>query len=201
MMQVVTLSAEDTPEIVDVFCDAFHAYPVMRYVLGESPDYDRRLTRLIHLFVMGRVMRDEPIRGIASDGALCAAATMSYPERQEDTPAGFTELREAAWRELGLEARQRYDRCTSAWSPLAVNVPQLHLNMIGVRRSMHGQKAGRMLLTEVVSVSKSTPGSQGISLTTELPRNVELYQHMGYEVTGHVNVTPDLETWALFHRH
>ena len=200
-MKPVRLTAESAEQIVDVFTDAFYDYPVMRFVLGESPsDYKHRLDLLNRLFVMGRALREEPLIGIVHEGVLIGAATMSYPDKQENIPPAFAQLRELVWSELGPEPRRRHELCVAAWEPLAIDVPQLHLNMVGVRRTMHGTKLGRTLLDEVQEISRQTPGSQGVSLTTELPRNVELYQHMGYEVTGHVQVTPELETWALFRR-
>jgi hypothetical protein len=48
--------------------------------------------------------------------------------------------------------------------------------------------------------------SAGVSLTTENPRNVELYRHVGCEVIGHRVVgeyqrdgkATTLETWGMF---
>jgi ribosomal protein S18 acetylase RimI-like enzyme len=198
-MKPVRLAPESAKQIIDVFSDAFFDYPVMRFVLGDSSaDYKGRLDLLNRLFVMGRTLRDEPLLGIVDDGILIGAATMSYPDKQANIPAAFEQVRETIWSELGSEARSRHELCVAAWAPLAIDVPHLHLNMVGVRRAMHGSKLGRKLLDEVQDISRQMPGSQGVSLTTELPRNVELYQHIGYEVTGHVRVTPDMETWALF---
>jgi GNAT superfamily N-acetyltransferase len=198
-MKPVRLTREAVDQIVDVFSDAFYDYPVMRFVLGESSsDYTRRLNVLNRLFVMGRALRDEPLVGIVHEDQLIGAATMSYPEKQTNMPPAFEDLRELVWSELGAEPRRRHEQCVAAWAPLAIDVPHLHLNMVGVRRSMHGTRIGRRLLEEVQEISRQTPASKGVSLTTELPRNVELYQHVGYEVTGHVQVTPGLETWALF---
>jgi hypothetical protein len=39
-----------------------------------------------------------------------------------------------------------------------------------------------------------------VSLTTENPRNVELYRHFGYEVVGQGPVGPGLQTWGMFLR-
>ena len=198
-MKPVRLTPESVDEIVEVFSDAFFDYPVMRFVLAEaSSDYRRRLDLLNRLFVMNRALRGEPLIGIAHDGLLIGAATMSYPEKQADIPPDVAKARELIWSELGPEPRRRHELCVAAWEPLAIDVPHLHLNMIGVRRSLHGTKLGRTLLDEVQEISRQIPGSQGVSLTTELARNVELYQHMGYEVTGHVHVTEDMETWAMF---
>jgi GNAT superfamily N-acetyltransferase len=200
-MKPVRLTPQSADQIVEVFTDAFFDYPVMRFVLGESSsDYEYRLDLLNRLFVLGRALREEPLIGIVDDGMLIGAATMSYPDKQEEIPPAFAHVRELVWSELGPESRSRHERCVAAWEPLTMRVPHLHLNMIGVRRSMHGTKLGRKLLDEVQEISRQTPGSEGVSLTTELPRNVELYQHMGYEVTGHVQVTPEMETWALFRR-
>lgn len=38
----------------------------------------------------------------------------------------------------------------------------------------------------------------GVSLHTENPGNVALYEHFGYEVTGRGRVAPELEAWILF---
>jgi hypothetical protein len=39
-----------------------------------------------------------------------------------------------------------------------------------------------------------------VTLTTELPGNVQLYQHCGYEIVGRVDVAPGLETWGMYRR-
>ena len=57
--RVERLSSEDIQDIVDVLCDSFQEYPVMRFVLGSPADYEDRLRTLVHFFVMARVLRDE----------------------------------------------------------------------------------------------------------------------------------------------
>jgi hypothetical protein len=42
------------------------------------------------------------------------------------------------------------------------------------------------------------PGSAGVSLSTEVRRNVDLYRHFGYEVTGEARVSEELMTWGMF---
>jgi len=47
-MSVQIISPDRLDEIVDVLCDAFHDYPVMRYLVGPGhADYDVRLQRLL----------------------------------------------------------------------------------------------------------------------------------------------------------
>jgi len=40
--------------------------------------------------------------------------------------------------------------------------------------------------------------STGVSLSTELSRNLPLYEHFGYRVRGHARVGDTLETWTRF---
>src|SRR4051812_8079664 len=113
-MPVTTLSFDNVVEIVSVLSDAFHDYPVMRYVLGaDAPGvgapYNVRLHRLVQLFVSARAYRDEPMMGVRdAAGVLTAAAVVSLPASPNPRPA-FIALRESIWAELGAEARARYD--------------------------------------------------------------------------------------------
>ena len=184
-----------------VFRDAFHHYPVMRFVLGPGGDYEDRLERLIHLFVMARILRGEPVYGVDGDAGegLRAAATTSFPGAQASPPE-FEALRADVWAHLGPEARARYEACGAAWAPLGVDVPHLHLNMIGVRRAHQGSGLSRALLEEVHRLARESPGAQGVTLTTEEERNVAFYRHMGYEVTGRARIGPGVETWGFVRR-
>ena len=47
-------------------------------------------------------------------------------------------------------------------------------------------------------MSRRDASSAGVSLSTEDPKKVQLYQHCGYEITRHERVSNDLETWILF---
>ncbi len=133
-------------EAVAVLTDAFHAYPVMRYIIAEAGEaYDRRLHGLIGFFVAGRVLRGNPILAIEDGGRAVAVATLTPPGEQKG-PAGFPERREALWRELGAAARARSEKLVEVWERLAVPGPQYHLNMLGVRRSHAGRGLGRLLL-------------------------------------------------------
>jgi GNAT superfamily N-acetyltransferase len=192
------LSAPDVPDLVSVFSDAFRDYPVMRFVLGSDAPYQQRLDRLVELFVSGRAHRNEPMLGVrGASGSLVAAATMTLPTIQ-DPPATFLALRESIWIELGAPARAAYEAFVAATQQFPIPAPHYHLNMIGVRRSHQGSGLARTLLDAVHALSDASDESAGVSLTTEVPANVELYRHFGYHVLGHARVGADLETWVLF---
>ena len=57
-MKVELRTQAQKEEALDVLCDAFHEYPVMRCVLADSgPDYDGDLRALIDLFCQARLGR------------------------------------------------------------------------------------------------------------------------------------------------
>jgi GNAT superfamily N-acetyltransferase len=182
-------------EIVDVLCDAFHDYPVMHHVIGDS-DYDARLRRLVGVFVAARVLSRHPMYAIEAAGRLVAAGTTTPPGAGA-APPEFPALRDAVWKELGEEALARYRALVAVWESVPFPEPHLHLNMLGTRRSHAGRGFGRRILEAVQDASRRA-ATRGVSLSTEDPRNVPLYEHCGYRVLHHARVTDSLETWLLF---
>lgn len=192
------LSEAQVSHAVDIFCDAFHDYPVLRYVIGQAADdYDRRLHTLINFFVMARVWRDEPILAVSDGSDLVATAILTLPGKRQP-PAALAQLREAVWRELGEAARMRYEAFGEATRKFEISQPHYHLNMIGVRRSHHGKGLARQLLDAVHAMSRRDPVSHGVTLSTEDSRNVLLYEHFGYKVIGHARLDAQLNTWGFF---
>ena len=47
-------------------------------------------------------------------------------------------------------------------------------------------------------MSERVPDSRGVSLTTEDPANISLYESFGYQITGHARVSAEVETWAFY---
>lgn len=195
---VVELSARRAEEAVEVLCESFYDYPVMRYLLGSLDEsYDERLRSLIRFFVAARVLREGPVLGVEDGDSVAAAALVTLPI-QPEAPPELYEHRDAVWRELGDGARQRYETLGEVWKEFPIRDPQHHLNMIGVRRGQGGRGLGRLLLESVHRMADRDPGSAGVSLTTEDPANVSLYEHFGYRVVDHRKITDGLETWGLF---
>jgi len=194
----VELGEEGVGEVVDVLCESFFDYPTLRFVLGPDPRrYENQLRTLIHFFVMARVLRGELLLGIEGDEGISAAALVSRPTRPEALPE-LGELREKVWAELGASARGRYGAFGAACAPFQVAVPHIHLNMIGVRRRAQGEGHGRRLIEHVHLLSLDDSESEGVTLTTEDPANVSLYEYLGYQVVGKAVVAPELTTWGFF---
>ena len=195
---VLHLGEKDVSEVVDVLCEAFADYPVMRFVLGpRRARYSEHLERLIHFFVMARVHRQEFLLGVADRGTLQGAALVSRPAGSESPPE-LSVLREDLWGELGSSARARYEAFGAALARVSVAAPHIHLNMIGVRSAAHGKGHGRRLLEHVHALSHEDPASSGVTLNTEDEANVPLYERFGYELVGQVEVAPGLTSWGFF---
>jgi len=195
---IETLGPKDVPAIVDVLCDAFENYPVMGYVLGPQGAAGGRLSQLISLFVSRRVALGGPMFGVtAHDGQLVGAAVMTLPSEPQPSPEVLT-LRDRVWAALGLDCQQRHDAYGAVTKTLVNLPPHHHLNMIGVRTKYQGQGLARPLLEAALALAAADKNSAGLSLTTELPKNVPFYEHFGFNVTGYARVTPELETWAFF---
>jgi len=196
--EVRLLSVGEADEVVDLLCESFYAYPVMRFVLGEeTDDYAERLRTLIAFFVAARTLRREPMFGVGPPDELLATAIASRPG-EGPTPKELEEVRESTWTRLGDAARSRYEAFGNAVGRFVPPEPHLHVNMIGVRRSAQGTGLARILLTHVQELSAGDPNSAGVSGSTEDPRNVPLYEHLGYDVVGYTEVGPGLQSWSFF---
>ena len=198
--QSTRLTAADLPEVIDVMADAFRDYPVMRYVVGPGGDVGARTRRLVELFVTRRLRRGGPMFGVVDrdSGTLAAAAILTLPT-EAPPPEDLAPWVDAIWTALGSDAFDRYQQYAASW-PVIEATPHHHLNMIGVRRAHAGSGLARALLTTVAALADADQGSSGVSLTTEVARNVPFYEHFGYQVVGHKVVSPTLETWALLRR-
>ena len=197
---VVRVPREREPEVLATLCEAFHDYPVMRYLLGDlGARYDAFLSRLIGIFVASRVRQGHPIFAVEEAGRFTAIATTTPPGEHGPLPE-VEAAREALWRDLDPAAKARSEALLAIWIRTTLPAPQWHLNMLGVVPARAGRGLGSRLLHEVHELSRLDPVSTGVSLTTEDPKNVPLYRHCGYEIVSHDRVTDALETWGFFRR-
>lgn len=196
--EVRRLTSDELPAAIDAIADAFREYPVMRFVAGEGGDVAARVHRLVELFVARRHRRGGPMLGVFDQGAgvLAGAAVLTLPS-EPAPPADLAAWVDAVWSDLGADALARYQQYAATW-PVIEATPHHHLNMIGIRREYAGRGLARSLLEAVHHMATEDAGSSGVSLTTEVARNVSFYEHFGYRLIGHKAVAPDLESWAFY---
>lgn len=196
-MQITPLDPFEATVAVEVLTEAFREYPVMRFVLGSKRTIDAEaLTALVTLFVSGRTLRGQPILAAIDGGDVVGVATIT-PPGDHPAPEAFLALRERTWAVLGTDARARYEMYATAHPP-AHPTSHHHLNMIGVRDAHRGRGIGGALLDAVHALAATDPTSAGVSLDTEVPRNVALYRHRGYRVVHDVLVAGMLPSWTMF---
>lgn len=195
--RIQTLDTGDAGALTALLCEAFFDYPVMRYVLGDAPDYPGRLQRLIGLFTAGRWHRGHPVLGLrGGDGSLQAAITMT-PRGDFGTPPALAAQAQSTWQLLGADAKQRYATLCEAWSATEPAGEHWHVNMLGVAAAAQGAGHGGRLLAAALELAANDSAAQGVDLTTEDAANLDFYTRRGFEVTGHRRVGPTLETWTL----
>jgi len=184
-------------EAVDVLCEAFFDYPVMRFVIGDAEDdYSRRLKQLVCFFTEARFLRRDPVLAVCEHDRITAVANINRPGSAVTSVALDTH-RERLWADLGDDARRRYEAYRDVTGSFVYPEPHFHLGMIGVRQPRKGRGHARRLLDALHEMSRSHPTSRGVSLTTESLHNVPLYQHFGYQIVGHGCIGA-VETWGFF---
>ena len=198
LYRIAPLTQAHAMTAVAVLCEAFRDYPVMRYVIGPTDDYDRRLAALVSFFVAARDLKEDLILAAVSlNDDVDGVATVTLPGQRAEPPSLY-ERRQAVWDMLGADALDRYRAYGDACAPFDIEAPHHHLNMIGVRSALKGQGLSRLLLDELHERSLKDPNSAGVSLTTESDDNVGLYTHFGYEVVGRATVADGVKTTVMF---
>jgi len=195
---VKRLGPERIDEAVDVLCEAFAAYPTMRYICGEHDGYEQRLRSLVTFHTNVRYVRGDPVLAVTTDeDEVVAVANIVLPGDRESSPEVEAD-RERLWRELGDDARRRYEVYGAIHPGFGTEKPHYHLTMIGVRRDWAGRGLARRLIDVLHEMSRRDPASCGVSLATEDPVNVPLYEHLGYRVVGEARLSDELRTWTFF---
>ncbi|MEM7415706.1 MAG: GNAT family N-acetyltransferase [Gemmatimonadota bacterium] len=186
---------EESAGVARVLEESFGAYPVMRFVLGDGPGYDLRITRLMRYYVELRALKAEPIFACGPLGAPTGVALIARPGA---TVPEVAALQAELWEDLGSDAEARYAAFGASVAPFKVSRPHLYLSMLGALDSARGTGVGRVLLDAVHQRSASDSGSEGVALTTEVESNVALYQHFGYTLLGQGEFGDGRPTWGFF---
>jgi hypothetical protein len=172
----------------------------MRFVVGpDHDDYDARLAHLIGLFVFRRVKQNGPLFGLADEAGVAHrrgdddAAARAADARRPSRGARNEDIgpRSGTMHAIGISSMPRRP------GRFSIDRPHHHLNMIGIVQAHAGRGHARTCSMPSPASRRTIPGLAGVTLTTELPKNVAIYEHFGYRVTGRVRVAPDLETWAM----
>ena len=196
-MKVELCTQAQKEEALDVLCDAFHEYPVMRYVLADSgPDYDGALRALIDLFCQARLTHGLSLYGIRHEGPLVAVSVTSDPI-ERPTPPQLQETAERLIERIGQEAWDRLGRYEDACKAGAPGQPSHYLGMLGIVSSHQRQGFGKALVASTKELARCSADSRGILLNTETEKNIPYYEKLGFRVVGEADAD-HVHTWSMF---
>ena len=194
-VRIERLAKEERGVVVDVLCDSFRKYPVMRFVLGPEQGHEDRLRALIGFFTDVRFAMEWPVLAAVEDERIVAVALVNEPHERtflERFQKGIAQVKQ----ELGEAAYERLERFEKASDFNEPREAHYFVGMLGVLPGDQGRGHARQLLEYVRGLSQSA-GCAGIALSTEDPANVPFYEHMGFEVVGQGQVD-DLPTWSMW---
>lgn len=193
-MTVQNLSKSDREELVNMFCDAFRTYPVMRYIIGKDDvEYEIKLQNLIGFYCDIRFANNWPVLGIMEAGSLIAGMLVTKPS---ETITHLDELLQIVKTQLGDYAFERMKRFEEASDRNEPDGDHYFVGMLGVNQENQKKGAGKILL-EYAKNLVIEAGSPGVCLSTEDPMNVPYYKYMGFVVYSESDVD-ELHTWCLY---
>ena len=195
--RVERMPAERHGDVARVLVDAFLHYPVMRLVSGPEPGAAPRIDQFVRYFVYRRGALGGPLLGLFVDDELAGAATMTLPEEPGASPE-LDAARDAMWQRIGPDARERYELYAAVAKTFEAPKPHHHLNMLGIAPAYQGRGFARPLLDAAMDIVRADPTSRGLTLTTELEKNVRLYEHFGFRQTGRASVGDAFVSWGMY---
>lgn len=197
---VITLTAEDKPQVVAVLSESFYQYEVMRYIFDGTEaagEYETKLNAILGYYFEYCLAHDGVMLGVRENGRVMAVLCAGVPSEPE-TPASFNQVKRVLLDVIGDEAQARsdfYDQSTHEYDP---EQSHYYVDVIGVSLSHQGKGLGRKLLKALHDISQKDPESSGVCLFTENENNARFYQRMGYEILAEFDVVKGLHSWACF---
>lgn len=198
---VIDLGRGDLDASTRCLSRAFAAYPMIRYFLDPLPASARRALceQMFRGTALRRLAMGWPWLGVRADGELAGVACVSTPQSKPDTPE-LVEDGEDFARRAGEEVMERIVQY-STWCEQNADPPDTwELTVLGTDPDFQGRGIGKALLAEVHRRAAQARGIVSVSLTTQSPRNVALYERAGYEVTAHGWIGGEVESWAMLRR-
>jgi ribosomal protein S18 acetylase RimI-like enzyme len=197
-IEVISLSRGDLPAAVEVLCQAFKADPVVVYFFEVShASHARSVAELYRLSCEVRLLLGWPLLGtLDEDGVLSGVAGLSLPG-EHHWPAELAAVYEEFKACVGLESTARleeYSRLADVHRP---PLPHYQLGMIGVHPRAQGKGHASAMIRRLHRMSQADPESIGVWLDTENPRNVPIYQHLGYRIVAQEQLGP-VTIWGMF---
>jgi GNAT superfamily N-acetyltransferase len=185
---------EDAIEVLSV---ALEGDPLMHYFFHtQGADYRQNIRDLFRFSCQVRFELGWAVLGIVLDSKLVGVANVTEPE-EASWPESLVRRYENLKSAIGTEATGRLERYSEITDSFRPADPHYHVGVGGFLPEAQGKGYGRKLIEEIHALSEAHPTSNGVALDTENPRNVPIYQHLGYEITAETQID-DMVVWCMF---
>lgn len=190
-------------EAAEVMVRAFERDPFFRYCFpGSDRRYARQMGAGFRMLFGAKLQRGEPLFGIRVQGKLIGAVALEEPGRPMswgDFVRSPLMLRRLVGFGLAAGPRSvaRVDRWDRGVRSLRPPEPHSYVLGLGVLPEFQGKGHGRALMERLHQEADSHAGAAGVGLDTDTAQNVSFYRHLGYEVTGTVDIG-GFEMYCMF---
>ncbi len=195
-MRIRAATSDDLPDATDCMVGAFSADPLLGALFDDSPlRRDPAAALFFGLLLEVRLALNMPALVAKVDDSLVGVA-MGYDTAPPEWPAGFQQR----WQEFeainpALAARfATYDRIAAA---AGLNMPHYYLGVLAVHPKFQGMGIGKALIGAFLDLSGRDSRSQGTSLETASPSNIELYGRFGFQ-TQSTGALDRVTLWCMF---
>jgi GNAT superfamily N-acetyltransferase len=201
-VEIIEVELARREEAAMVLLDAFEDDPlaifIMRGAYAPYSDfmYWDYLYELFRFSCSVRLHLGWPLKGALLDGKLVGVAGYTMPDGGEWPPL-LEEIYDRLKWFLGPKSSGQLEEYSRIADEMRPRERHYHLGMVGVHPSAQGRGIARALIEPLHALSESDPLSTGVALDTENPKNVPLYEHLGYHVTGERNLG-EITIWAMF---
>lgn len=181
---------DDVPRAVRTLARAFSDYPLTRHTVSAD-DHGNRVARFQEIFVT-RIGLPHGRVWVSDD--VTAVAVWTTPE-SVGVGAVFAELG-PAFAELAGDRAAASEAAEGALAPHRPREPAWFLGTVGVDPDHQGRGLGSAVIRPGLAAA-DTAGVPAF-LETSSPRNVRLYERLGFEITAEVGLPHDgPTTWAM----
>jgi ribosomal protein S18 acetylase RimI-like enzyme len=195
---VISITKENLEEAIKVLTRAFEDDPVVRYFLsGHEKDYPEGDRKLFGYQCLMYIEMGLPIFGTVRNNHITGVACLSGPEKK-DRPDSLIKADREFVSFMGPDSLGRIKRYMNLSKKHTTKGLHHYLSGLGVHPDFQGQGFGRLLLDEVYTITESHQTSTGIYLETAKMKNVEMYQHCGYNLLATEKLDGIVDLWYMF---
>ncbi|TWX65588.1 GNAT family N-acetyltransferase [Colwellia demingiae] len=196
-MNIFPITKTDLVEAADILSSSFKNYEVMRYLFNDSGNnYEAHITEFFLSFYQFGLANNWPCYGVKVNEQWVAVALGCNSSEQEMIKGSDDALTEF-YKSISPQASRRIEQYEQQADAAHPKRAHFFIDSIGTHPDHQGKGYAKALILKYQELSKSDVYSTGVGLNTESDKNINFYQHLGYEVQDQQNIE-SLTSWSLF---